>query len=180
MIDIPHRLVRSKRRTLALQIAPDSTLVIRAPQRLAEKDICGFISRQMPWILKKQRQMREFQSSRPPQLSDEEKKKYKNEARELISRRTKYFSEIMGARYSKIRIGDASTRWGSCGPTGNLNFNWRLVLAPGEVVDYVVIHELAHLSIKDHSARFWKLVARYCPEHLERRRWLRKNGSSLG
>lgn len=220
--NIPHKLVRSKRRTLGLQITRDAMLVIRAPLRLSEKDICGFVKRQLPWIIKKQKAVREFQSSKTVRefkdggkflflgreyslikssdtirrviLEDENlvlsakyfekaekflEKWYREEAYEYISERTRYFAKVMGLKYSKIKLGTASTRWASCGPTGNLNFNWKLIMAPREVVDYVVVHELAHIEIKDHSARFWKQVARYCPNYDRYRQWLRKNGNSL-
>jgi hypothetical protein len=85
----------------------------------------------------------------------------------------------MGVKFGRIRVKNQRTLWGSCTPDGNLNFNWRLTLAPPEVLDYVVIHELAHRAEMNHSPRFWAIVERHCPEQKERRRWLRKNGQRL-
>lgn len=85
----------------------------------------------------------------------------------------------MGLTYGQVTIRDQKTRWGSCSRAGNLNFNWRLVLAPSAVLDYVVVHELAHRVEMNHSARFWRIVARYCPAYNEQRVWLRKQGAAL-
>ncbi|HEY8291767.1 MAG TPA: SprT family zinc-dependent metalloprotease [Thermomicrobiales bacterium] len=85
----------------------------------------------------------------------------------------------MGLAYDRVAIRDQKTRWGSCSRAGNLNFNWRLVLAPSAVLDYVVVHELAHRVEMNHSARFWRIVARYCPTYNEQRAWLRNQGAAL-
>ena len=79
-------------------------------------------------------------------------------ARELVSALAEEEAEQLGVAYRRIRIGDQRTLWGSCSPRGTLSFNWRLVLAPVEVLDYVVVHEVCHLRFLDHSRRFWKLV----------------------
>lgn len=85
----------------------------------------------------------------------------------------------MGARYAAVSIRDQRTRWGSCSTRGNLSFNWRLVMTPPAVMQYVVIHELAHLFEPNHSADFWVIVARFFPDYKKARAWLRKNSSAL-
>ncbi len=85
----------------------------------------------------------------------------------------------MGLAYGRVAIRDQQTRWGSCSRAGNLNFNWRLVLAPSAVLDYVVVHELAHRAEMNHSIRFWRVVAHYCPSYNEHRAWLRIQGTTL-
>lgn len=85
----------------------------------------------------------------------------------------------MGLTYGRVTVRDQKTRWGSCSRAGNLNFNWRLMLAPPAVLDYVVVHELAHRVEMNHSARFWHVVARYCPLYTMHRRWLREQGTTL-
>jgi predicted metal-dependent hydrolase len=85
----------------------------------------------------------------------------------------------LGVEYRRIEIRDQRTRWGSCSPRGTLSFNWRLVLAPFEVLDYVVVHELCHLREPNHSPRFWRLVASRRPEWHAQRDWLRVHGPEL-
>lgn len=104
---------------------------------------------------------------------------YKAAARELLSQRVRWFARVFGLTYRKIRISSARTRWGSCSTSGTLSFNWRLVMAPPEVVDYVVVHELAHLRQPNHSPAFWDEVAKMMPDYALHRDWLKKNGRRL-
>jgi len=99
-------------------------------------------------------------------------------ARELISALAEEEPPRIGVSYSRLRIGDQHTRWGSCSARGTISFNWRLVLAPFEVLDYVVVHELCHFRVLDHSQRFWRLLERHRPHWREQRDWLRKHGPS--
>lgn len=90
---------------------------------------------------------------------------YKKLAKALITERVAYFAEIIGNHPAKVRINSASTRWGSCSSKGNLNFSWKLIMADGEAIDSVVIHELCHLSHMNHGKAFWRLVYHYCPDY---------------
>lgn len=93
--------------------------------------------------------------------------------------RCAHFAPLMGLSYGKVRVKDMRSLWGSCSHRGDLSFNVRLLGAPPEVLDYVVVHELAHRRWRGHGRRFWDLVVRHCPEARERRRWLRLNGARL-
>jgi predicted metal-dependent hydrolase len=104
---------------------------------------------------------------------------YKKQAQEIINDRVRHFSRQTRLVPSLVRITGARKRWGSCGPTGNLNFSWRLVMAPLEVVDYVVVHELVHLKIKNHSALFKNSVKAILPDSVRLEKWLKINGYSL-
>ncbi len=104
---------------------------------------------------------------------------YFEQAKRVLSERTQYYSGLMEAAYGRITVRDQKSRWGSCSRKGNLNFNFRLVMAPLEIVDYVVVHELCHLKYMDHSPQFWEEVEKVLPDYKDRKNWLKSNGHLL-
>jgi predicted metal-dependent hydrolase len=105
---------------------------------------------------------------------------YKMQARQVLKQRVEQWAKANRLTYTSLRITSARTRWGSCSSKGSLNFSWRLVLAPLVVIDYVVVHELAHLKQRNHSKAFWAEVEVMMPEYRQHRRWLKENGYRLG
>lgn len=105
--------------------------------------------------------------------------KYKDQALELVKNKLEQFNQFYNFKYNKITVRNQSTRWGSCSRRGNINFNYKLVLLPEELLDYVVVHELCHLGEFNHSKNFWKLVAKTIPDYNKRRRELNIKGLSL-
>ena len=103
----------------------------------------------------------------------------KGEARRIVAPRAKLHAEALGRRVGRVTVRDTATRWGSCSSRGDLSFSWRLVLAPEEVLDYVVAHEAAHLVEMNHSERFWALVERLMPDYRRPRTWLKRHGAKL-
>lgn len=97
----------------------------------------------------------------------------------LFRSRAEFYAPYLGVTFNRISVKDQRSLWGSCTRAGNLNFSWRLLLAPDSVLDYVVVHELAHRVQMNHSRRFWEVVERLCPEHRSHRRWLRRHGAEL-
>lgn len=104
---------------------------------------------------------------------------FKARALEQLSARAAVLAAAAGINYRRLSVRDARSRWGSCGPDGGLSFNWKLILASLAALDYVVAHELAHLTVKNHSKRFWRRVAAILPEFETGRRWLRAHGQAL-
>lgn len=104
---------------------------------------------------------------------------FREQARAQVAARVEYFAAQLGVRHTRLTIRDTRSRWGSCSSRGGLNFSWRLILAPPPILDYVVIHELAHLRELNHSPRFWAIVAEHCPDYRARRDWLKQHGASL-
>ena len=104
---------------------------------------------------------------------------YRTEAAKLISERIDKLSFQMGISYKRIVIRGQKTRWGSCSHKKNLSFNWKLIMVPEPVIDYVIIHELTHLKEMNHSKRFWELVAQYCPGWQEYKKWLKQHEADL-
>jgi predicted metal-dependent hydrolase len=104
---------------------------------------------------------------------------YRRSARAEFAARLDRACAVAGQSYTTLTIRGQRTRWASCSRGGSMSFNWRLLLAPEPVVDYVVWHEVCHLEVLDHSRRFWKLVGRYCPDYREHAAWLRRHGATL-
>lgn len=124
------------------------------------------------------------QCSAPPAALQETAQKlllnwYSEQARTALVSRTRYWAERIGVSPLRITIRDQKTRWGSCSTRGSLNYSWRLIMAPSQVLDYLVIHELCHMKIANHSPSFWRLVANYTVDYNNHRRWLKDNGSVL-
>lgn len=103
----------------------------------------------------------------------------RGEARRIFEARVSFFAEVMGVAPARVRIGDQRSRWGSCSARGTISLNWRLVMAPAEVLDYIVVHELAHLREMNHSRRFWEIVESFYPSYREQEVWLKENGFRL-
>jgi predicted metal-dependent hydrolase len=104
---------------------------------------------------------------------------YRRRAREEVSARLDAAVARAGVSYTSLQIRGQRTRWASCSSSGAMSFNWRLLLAPAEILDYVIEHEVAHLEVHDHSRRFWDLLAARCPDWREHERWLRRHGHAL-
>lgn len=175
-------LVRSSRKTLAVQIRADGTVIARAPLRMPKDRILCFLSEKASWIRMQQGRMQEREKMRQQariHLDAAQEKELRERAKSVLAQRTAHFARQIGVTYGRITVRDQKTRWGSCSQTGNLNFNFRLILAPLEVLDYVVVHELCHRRQMNHSAQFWQEVAQVLPDYRKRKAWLTENGWRL-
>lgn len=175
-------LVRSSRKTLAVQIRADGTVIARAPLRMPKDRILCFLSEKASWIRMQQGRMQEREKMRQQariHLDAAQEKELRERAKSVLAQRTAYFARQIGVTYGRITVRDQKTRWGSCSQAGNLNFNFRLILAPPEVLDYVVVHELCHRRQMNHSAQFWQEVAQVLPDYRARKAWLTENGWRL-
>jgi predicted metal-dependent hydrolase len=117
--------------------------------------------------------------ARPVALRDALERWYRRQARAEVSARLDAAVAAAGVRYESLQIRGQQTRWASCSSGGAMSFNWRLLLAPAEILDYVVEHEVAHIEVHDHSDRFWSLLASRCPGWREHEGWLRRHGHAL-
>ncbi|MGE5474671.1 MAG: M48 family metallopeptidase [Ignavibacteriales bacterium] len=120
------------------------------------------------------------ENERKAAIEDALKKWYIEAANKAFKERLDYFCRIIGFHYNTMRVKEQKTRWGSCSKKGNLNFNWKLIMSPQWVTDYVIIHEVCHLRYLNHSKEYWNMVALHMPEHKKARQWLKKNGMKLG
>ncbi len=216
------RIIRSRRRTVVLEINQQGELVVRAPWYLPESEIQEVIRRHQKWVEKKLAEMEQRRQKVKPKsfvagenflylgqefpliLRPQPKpslafngrafilsagyqsrgkelfeKLYRKMARAYLSQRLEQLASQNGFMYKKFRLSSARTRWGSCSARGTISLSWRLIMAPPNIIDYVIIHELAHTKEKNHSRAFWALVTQYVPDHKEKRRWLRTKGFRL-
>jgi predicted metal-dependent hydrolase len=211
-------ILRSNRSSLAIQIKPDGSVIVKAPHLVPKFLINRFVSEHSDWI-QKQLDTHRFVAHKSKQYTHGEEflylgkpyvldigaytsisvsetklcfpralqfrtqkellNWYQKEARLLITKQVALHSEVMGVSYGSITFSDTKSKWGSCSHDNNLQFNWRLVMAPFLVLNYVVIHELTHIHHKNHSQAFWMAVAKHNPSYRQQRLWLKKYGDTL-
>ena len=216
-----NQIIRTKRKSIALIVKRDATLIVRAPLHASDTQIMEIVQKKAGWIREKKAWARlNFLKTRQrdyvngeifwylgnkynleiiehagSQLAFKDKfflahravpkarlifeAWYREQARLVIGGRVEWYAKKTGLSYNRIKITSATTRWGSCSSRGNLNFTWRLVMAPLPVIDYVVVHELAHLLERRHSKAFWLKVMAILPDYKRRKKWLDRNGEEL-
>lgn len=174
-------IVRSNRKSIAIEIKKDLSIVVRAPFLMRDKEINKFVNSKKEWIDKHIKFVQECNEKNADvvKFTYDEIKALAQKAMEYIPQRVSHFAEIIGVNYGRITIRNQVSRWGSCSAKGNLNFNCLLMLTPPEVIDYVVAHELCHLKEMNHSARFWNEVEKIIPTYKEQKKWLKDNGGSF-
>lgn len=177
MRNIAYQLIRSKRKTIAIQIEADGTVLVRSPLRLSEAAIQTFVESKSAWIEKHLEKL--SQQPQLPAITDAQIQEMTQQAREVIPRRVTHYASILGVDYGRITIRHQRTRWGSCSGKGNLNFNCLLMAVPTEVLDYVVVHELCHRKEMNHSPRFWAQVEKIIPDYKTHRQWLKDHAQTL-
>lgn len=182
-LTIPYEIQRSRRKSYGISVKAGGVVIVRIPMRGTISFAKDMVSEKKEWIYNNYLKMKDMPvATKQKAKSDYEKRleaPYRNAAKDYIPKRVAYFAEILDVTYGNITIRDQKTRWGSCSSSGNLNFNWRLILAPPKVLDYVVVHELCHRIEMNHSERFWAQVEKVIPEYKEYRKWLKENGSTL-
>ena len=174
-METEYRILRSGRKTIAIQITPTGEVVVRCPRRLSDEAVRAFVESKGNWI---EKQLAKVGPQLPP-LTDGERKALAEAAREDLPQRAARFAPLVGVDYGRITIRTQRSRWGSCSGRGNLNFNCLLMLAPAEVRDYVVVHELCHRKEMNHSKRFWAEVERVLPDYRKPKQWLKDQGPAL-
>ena len=176
-----YSVIRSRRRSIALEIRPDQTLLVRAPYYATNTQIRGFVESRESWIDKHLARMEEKNEARRllPALTPDDIRNLGEKACADIPARIRHFAPVVGVTVGRVTIRNQRTRWGSCSAKGNLNFNCLLMLCPENVRDYVVVHELCHRLEMNHSPRFWADVEAVLPDYREPKRWLRENGGDL-
>ncbi len=175
-----YEIIRSDRKTISAQIK-NGKLIVRAPKKMAAEEIDRFLLQHKRWIethlAKAQAQQAEKEALQ--KLTTEEIRALANRAAKVIPQRVAYYAPLIGVTYGRITIRNQRSKWGSCSSKGNLNFNCLLMLAPPEVLDSIVVHELCHRKEMNHSDRFYAEVLRVFPDYWAQHKWLKENGELL-
>ncbi|MGN1148530.1 MAG: M48 family metallopeptidase [Lachnospiraceae bacterium] len=177
----------SDRKSIGIQIKEDASVHVRAPYYARQREVEAFIEEKKDWIIKNyQKMLARTRISTDTLLSPIQEqqvtilqKRFYNAARSYFPRRCAELQKLTGGHYTKITIRNQKTRWGSCSQTGTLSFNYRLMMAPPAVIDYVIVHELCHLTHMNHSKAFWNKVANVMPDYKIRKQWLKEHGAEL-
>lgn len=175
-----YTIIKSNRRTLSLEVKEDG-LIVRSPHRATDEEINAFVAKHKRWIEKnilKIRKRKELLDGAEA-LSKDDIQALVEKALNVIPDRVKHYAEIIGVTYCRITIRNQRSRWGSCSAKGNLNFNCLLMLAPPEVLDSVIVHELCHRKVMNHSDKFYAEVLRAFPNYYVCSKWLKENGDML-
>ena len=174
------QIIRSKRKTLSMELK-DGAVTVRAPKWVSRREIDEFIESHQEWLRKAmaREEKRRAELAQVVKLTPAQLEKLVALAREYIPRRVAYFAPLVGVDYGKITVRRQRSRWGSCSAKGNLSFNCLLMLTPPAVIDSVVVHELCHRKVMDHSQRFYGHILRVMPDYQQQHKWLRQNGQGL-
>ncbi len=174
-------IIRSRRKSAALQISDEGKLIVRVPLWYSDRDISEMIEKNRKWIevhtaaaMKRNSELEQLEPFTADELEEMAQK-----ALRVIPEKVRYYAEKLGVTYGRITIRNQKTRWGSCTAKGNLNFNCLLMAVPEEVLDSVVVHELCHRLHMDHSKAFYEDVYRVFPEYDRCNKWLKENGKLL-
>lgn len=182
-MSVEFQVIRSGRKSLSLEITREGKVLIRAPYRMRQTEIERFVRAKSGWIEKHLKQaekrLEERKASRAERLTMEEIQALADRALKILPEKAANYAPAVGVDYGRITIRNQRTRWGSCSSKGNLNFNCLLMLAPDEVQDYVVVHELCHRLEMNHSPRFWTEVEKVLPEYRTAKQWLKEHGAQI-
>ena len=176
---IPVRVIRSRRTTCAIGLDRDGSLVFRGPYGITDAEVMRMLEKHRAWILKKRAGAKKESVPPAERLTRSDVEALAQRALKVLPQKTAAAAKRLGVTCGRITIRCQKTRWGSCSSKGNLNFNCLLMLAPPEVLDSVVVHELCHRKEMNHSKQFYDEVLRVFPEYKKWNKWLKDNGAAL-
>jgi len=172
VLDIRYVRMRQARRYI-MRVGPDGTLRVTIPRGGSRAEAQRFAARHRDWAVRQRSKV--LAAKRPPEVEQA----LREQAQRELPPRLLDLAALHGLTVNRITIRAQRSRWGSCSPKGHIALNYRLMLMPPDVREYILIHELMHLKQPDHSRKFWRHVEAACPGFREAERWLRRNGSSL-
>lgn len=167
MSEYPYTLIRSRRRTISMEISNTLQIIVRAPLHMKSEDIALFVNKHSSWIekhLNKKKNQTENAELLTPQQAD----LYKATAKKVLPEKTAYFAKLMGVSPTSVKITSAKKRFGSCSGKNRICYSWYLMAYPNAAIDYVVVHELAHIKYKNHGKEFYAFIKEILPDYKER------------
>lgn len=170
---IMFKIIRSNRRSVSVEISPELEVIVRAPLHMKKRDIDLFVESHRDWIEKHIELRSQRLANRPPEPDEYEIADLKRRAKEALPDKVAYISALMGVEVKSVKITSAKKRLGSCSSENGICFSYRVMMYPDDIIDYVVIHELAHIKEHNHSKAFYDIVKRYCPDYKDRERRIR-------
>lgn len=168
-----YKLIRSKRKSLSLEISKNLDIIVRSPYGFPKSEIDRFVISRNNWITENLEKMKSRAEKYPSQVSENEAKALLQKAKEILPSKVSYYSKLMNLYPTALKITAATTRFGSCSGKNSICFSYLLMRYPDEAIDYVVVHELAHIKHKNHSRDFYDLVKKYLPDYKEREKLLK-------
>lgn len=168
-----YKLIRSKRKSISVEITKNLEIVVRSPNKLPKADIERFLASREDWIEKSLEKMKKRVEKYPTQVSKAEAEMLIEKAKKILPEKVAYYSKLMQLYPTAIKITGATTRFGSCSGKNSICFSYLLMRYPDEAIDYVIVHELAHIKHKNHSKDFYALVERYLPDYKVREELLK-------
>ena len=165
-------IIYSNRKTISITVK-EGRVIVRAPRGISQARIDSFVNKNLAWI-EKRIEITKNQHDPIASMTDAQIKRLRELARTYLTAKTEECSKIMGLKFGRITITGAKTRFGSCSSKGNISYSYRLMLYPEAAIDYVVVHELAHLVEMNHSRRFYAIVEKVLPDYKERVKLLKK------
>ena len=171
-MEYEYRVIRSKRKTVAIEIDENCNLILRVPKRFSQKSVEALLTKHKSWIETKMASQLEKQKNKVV-LNSKQIANLKSKAQKIIPEKVSHYAEIMGLKPTGVKITSAQKRFGSCNGKNSLCFSYILMQYPESAIDYVVVHELAHIVHKNHSRDFYALVESYLPDYKQRQMLLK-------
>lgn len=169
-------LIRSQRKTISLEISKEKQIIVRSPLQMEKNDIELFVNKHINWIEKHLTKIKnnKNQAYSKEKLTTQKENEYKNAAKKILPEKTTHFAELMDVKPTSIKITSAQKRFGSCSSKNGICYSWRLLAYPEKAIDYVVVHELAHIKHKNHSKEFYLFIEKFLPDYKERVKLLKE------
>lgn len=168
-----YKLIRSKRKSISLEISKNLYIIVRSPYGFPKSEIDRFVTSKNDWIAENLEKMKARAEKYPSQISEDEAKFLIEKAKKILPDKVAYYSKLMNLYPTALKITAAKTRFGSCSGKNSICFSYLLIRYPDEAIDYVVVHELAHIKHKNHSKAFYALIEKYLPDYKEREKLLK-------